>query len=93
MATTLTPEELPLIKTYEWDRQLEDLREVDKRPVGFVRDGRLYVSGEEGDGFIDYYGEFRGGDLYIHPALVAWAEQHGGYWEWENAGCIFFVED
>jgi len=53
----------------------------------------ICVSAEEGDGVADYYGEFRGGDMWIDPRLEAWAEKHGAYWEWYNPGRIdCFIE-
>jgi hypothetical protein len=48
----------------------------------------IKVSAEYGDDAADYYGEFRGGYPWINPKLEAFAEKHGCYWEWENAGCI-----
>lgn len=77
-------------------------------PVCFIRDGesQVIVSGEctyddtytHGDDVfqalaIDYYNEFRDGCPWIDPKLEAYAEKHGGYWEWENAACIAFVQD
>jgi hypothetical protein len=62
-------------------------------PPSFIRNGRLYISGEdEGStyGSCDYYGEFRGGDPWISPELLQWAKDRGGYWLWENPGCISF---
>ena len=41
---------------------------------------------------VEYYCEARGGYPWIHPELEAYAEKHDGYWEWENAGCIVFIE-
>jgi hypothetical protein len=59
------------------------------------------VSAESGDGAADYYGEglallaeelgkpVEGAGLpWINPKLEAWAEAHGVYWEWVNAGVI-----
>lgn len=60
-------------------------------PRSFIIDGKtLAISGEEGDGLLDFYGEFRGGYPYIHPKLEAWATKMGGYWEWQNPGAIAF---
>jgi hypothetical protein len=40
--------------------------------------------------FLDYYGEYRGGYSWIHPDLIKWAEDHKGYWEWQNPSNIAF---
>ncbi len=90
---TYTPGDLPLIDTFDWDSKIRDLVPVKKRPKGRLDEGRLYVSAEEGDGFADYYGEFcdNGGDPYIDPALEAWAEERGMYWDWVNPGEIVLV--
>jgi hypothetical protein len=42
--------------------------------------------------FADYYGEFRGGCPWIHPALETWAKDHGFYWEWVNPGAVALVK-
>jgi len=64
--------------------------------VGFtdslgVSEETIQVCDEHGDGLIDYYGDFRGGYPYVHPELVEWAANQGGYWEWEHPGAISFV--
>lgn len=69
----------------------------DKVPVGeaaFESDGLVYVSAEHAHtaGWIDYYGEFRGGYPVIPEELEAYAEKIGGYWEWQNPGCIVLAE-
>ena len=61
-------------------------------PSVFVREGQIFVSAEDGRGFADYYGEFRGGYPYIHESLTEFAETRGMYWEWQNPGCIVLVE-
>lgn len=76
-----------------WDDAKRDLVEKSINPTVFERDGRVLVSGECGDGLIDFYGEFRGGYPYIHPELEKFAKAHKGYWEWENPGAISFVEN
>lgn len=73
-------------------------------PVCFIRDGEnhVIVSSEthakivlNGETFqtaiIDYYGEFRGDYPWIDPKLRAYAEELGGYWEWENPACIVLI--
>lgn len=57
--------------------------------VFFNRDGQglLYLSGEDGQYFADYYGELSGdGYPTIDERLEAIADKYGTYWEWENAG-------
>ena len=83
---------IPAISMYDWDSEINDVITVYIKPLAFERDGMLCVSAENGDGFADYYGEFRGGTPFIHPDLEKWAADHGGYWEWENPGCIIFVK-
>lgn len=58
------------------------------KPHGFVRSGEtvLRVSGEHGDGLVDYYGPK--GYSFIHPELEAWADKRGMFWEWENPSNI-----
>lgn len=78
----------------------------EKYPVCFVREGedRVIVSGEChakvkicGEIFntavIDYYGEYRGGSLWIDPKLVAYAAKMNAFWEWECPACIFLVKN
>ena len=81
------------IDGFEWNRESKDLEEIKVNPTVFERDNRVLVSCEDGKGFADYYGEFRGGYPYIHPALVAWAEKRGMYWDWENPGSIMLVKE
>lgn len=90
--SALQPEDLPELDTFDWNG--DDLVEIRKRPRGFVDKGTglLCVSGEEGDGFVDYYGEFRGGCPYINPKLEQWAKERGCYWEWRDAGSICLAE-
>ena len=65
---------------------------TDRPPYVFERDGQLFVSSEEGDEFSDYYGEYYE-PMYIDERLETIAEKNGGYWEWEDAGSIVFVDD
>jgi hypothetical protein len=60
-------------------------------PPAFVREndwGRMQImlSTEESESYLfaDYYGDYRGGYPWIHPALEAWAKARGFYWEWVN---------
>lgn len=70
-----------------------DFVEVSQQPYSFIRDDRLFISGEEGDNACDYYGEFRGGFPYINPVLEAFAAKNGGYFDWENPACIVFCKN
>lgn len=72
-------------------RDLRDIVYNGKSPTVFRRNDSIFVSAEDGGYFADYYGEFRGRYPWIHPILETWAKSHGGYWEWENPGCIYFV--
>tara|TARA_R110001583_G_scaffold174017_8_gene328269 strand:- start:161 stop:400 length:240 start_codon:yes stop_codon:yes gene_type:complete len=67
---------------------LDSNLEMTTRPCEFIeREGNLLCADIDA---IDYYGEFRGGTPYIAPELEKWAEEQGGYWEWENAEAIVF---
>ena len=57
-------------------------------PTVFYRDDTLFVSGEDGGYFADYYGEYRGGYPWIDARLIKIATDAGMFWEWENPGCI-----
>lgn len=67
--------------------------ELKKKPFhAFESDeGQLMISAENGTTHIDYYGEYRGGYAYICDELEQWAKKIGGYWEWQNPGCIGLV--
>lgn len=71
--------------------EILNIDDVRARPHAFISDGELLISGEYGDGAMDYYGEYRGGEPYIHPELIEWAEKNDGYWEWVHPGAISFV--
>jgi len=86
------------IATFDWvkDEVTGDLDyvEVERTPDhGTTEDGDLWVSGEDGLGFVDFYGEFRGGYPYIDPAIIEWATEHGGHFEWRDPGSIVFYAD
>lgn len=83
-------ETLPALAGIKWDRQSREFIDVLVKPHAFERDGILHISGEHGDNACDYYGEHRGESLWINPALEQWAKDNGGYFEWQNAGCIVF---
>ena len=71
----------------------KELVDVYEPPYSFIKDGNLYISGENGDNACDYYGEFRGGYPYINPALLEFAKKNKGIFEWENPACIVFCKD
>ena len=81
-------ENLPLLPNMVWNREAGEYVDGFVAPRGFIRDGYLFVSGEEGDDAMDYYGEYRGGYAWINPVLEQFAADNNCYWEWENAGCI-----
>jgi len=70
------------------DQLLKEIPAIDgMMPEARVNEeGVLQFSAEEGDGILDYYGEFTGGYPYIHPNLLAWASSEGYFFEWENPG-------
>jgi len=76
----------PTIHIQVLDAQLE----MTTRPVVFVKHETLIMTADPDA--IDYYGEFRGGTPYIAPELEKWAEEQGGYWEWENPEAISFTK-
>jgi len=69
-------------------KNLNKLKKAVEGVTAFERDGLLFVSAEDGQGFADYYGQFTGGYPYIDERLEKFAEKHGCYWEWQDAGCI-----
>lgn len=60
------------------------------KPTLFEVDGELRMSAEDGKYFADYYGEFNGGGMYIHPEIEKVAEENGYYADWEDAGTVVF---
>ena len=86
---------LPALPGYTWNDETKDLDEIKVSPeeYAFVREGEdvLRVTAERFQ-FADYYDEFGKGYPYIHPDLEAWAEKHGGFWEWENPSNIGFYK-
>jgi hypothetical protein len=70
----------------------KDLRKIksgvdNKPPVVFEKDGFIYVSAEENDGYADYY------RYYINKDLIKVADKYGTFWEWEDAGSIMFAPE
>lgn len=52
------------------------------------------ISAEEPDSWLwlDYYGEYRDGCVWVSPDLESRVEAAGYYVEWENPGCALVVE-
>ncbi|PLX71844.1 MAG: hypothetical protein C0602_00290 [Denitrovibrio sp.] len=49
--------------------------------------GHFVISGEEGDGLLDYYEEYPGDFVFgIHRSIVDALAKHGLYAEWYNPG-------
>lgn len=81
---------LPYLTVLNWK---EEFVEVEKQPTYYIQDNFLYITGGDGLGFVDYFGEYREGNPWIHPELEKWAQRNNGYWEWENPNCIIFLEN
>jgi hypothetical protein len=70
----------------------KDLRKIKsgldgKPPHVFEKDGFIYVSAEEGDGYADFF------EYYINKDLEKVANKYGAFWEWEDAGSIMFAPE
>jgi hypothetical protein len=74
----------PETKEFEWKTA---------PPHTFEVDGVVHVSGEHGDGAIDYYGEFRGGYPWINPQIEEVAKKCGYHIEWFDPGSIAFYKE
>ena len=81
---------LPACKDFDFKNG--EIVEVFIKPHAFIQDDTLMISAENGDGLADYYGEFRGGDPYIHEDLEKWAEENDGMWQWFNPASIGFYK-
>jgi hypothetical protein len=82
--------ECPEIEFYVYNKKLLESDLVKRQPEHcYKEDDRLTIYDAR---VIDYYGEFRGGDPYINPQLVRWAEKRGMYWEWENPEAIVLCD-
>jgi len=74
--------------------QVKSKMDTGRTPQMFEKDGLLYVSGEDGEYFADYYGELSGdGYPTIDARLEAIADKYGMYWDWEDAGSIVLSPD
>lgn len=51
------------------------------------------ISGEDGSGLIDYYGEFRCGYRWIHPEIERLAAEAGVQLEWIDPGTVGVYAD
>lgn len=71
-----------------WNKETKELEDVKVKAFVFMDGDTIRVSSEDGNGLIDYYGEFRGGDPYINPILEEFAKSVGGFWEWRDPSCI-----
>jgi hypothetical protein len=62
--------------------------------VIFKRDGKIYLSTERENSYLfaDYYGEYRGGYPWVSEFAENYAKSLGGYWEWENPGCLVLIK-
>ena len=90
MRVTTLQKRLPSIQSFQWVKGV-GLVDTMIQPHSFIMDGKtLAISGEYGDGLLDFYGEFSSDWPYIHPTLEEWATKMGGYWEWQNPGAIAF---
>lgn len=60
----------------------------------FFRDNEIIISAENVDSeyFADYYGEFRGGGMWVNPELEAALSKIGCFLEWVNPGCLKVYE-
>lgn len=84
--------ELETFTVPDFDVKKGDVVQTKRCPTVFIRANTLHVSGEDGGFFVDYYGEYRGGDPWIDPRLENWANMRGYYWEWDNPGSISLWE-
>ena len=84
-------QDLRNVKIQDLDDNLEMVDVSIEKAIIKRDDGQLIVSAESGLWVADYYGEFRGGFPWVHPAIEAVAAKHGKYVEWENAGAIGFA--
>lgn len=52
------------------------------------RPDQIILSAEDGGYFADYYGEFRGGDSWVHESIEEWAKAHGYEIGWRDPGSV-----
>ena len=46
-----------------------------------------------GQGYFDFYGEFRSSGMYVSPKITKMAEKYGYYIDWYNAGVAIAVPE
>ena len=89
----------------DWNRETKQMEEKQVPPTLILdrdHEGQIIVSAEDGLGWCDYYAEYLRESLDddgkiqnafgIATALHDVADEHGYFWEWENAGCIVACE-
>lgn len=79
-----------------WNKETKDFEDCFVHPTVMINvdcGAIATVIAEDGKGLVDYYGEFRGGYPYIHPALETFAASHNCAWEWVNPGSIGLYHD
>jgi hypothetical protein len=82
-----------LLPTVKWNRQTKKHDDVKIPCASFIRDGLLIVGNDDGEYFLDYYGEFFPKEApYIHPMIEQWAKDNNCYWEWRDPGSIVLYE-
>lgn len=77
---------LPMLTAFKWDRSAHDLVQYETKPRAFLRDNKLFISAENGDGAANC------DTLTVNPRLVEWAKKQGGYFEWYDNGTIVLAE-
>lgn len=63
-------------------------QELHPRAFKGERPNQIIVSVEDGGHFGDYYGEYRGGDPWIHEAIEEWCQRHGYEADWRDPGSL-----
>lgn len=76
----------------KWDAEKREYLDIEVSPTVIERDGKIFISAEDGLVWADYYGEYAGGYAVIDKRLEAFAKERGFYWEWENPGAIYLCE-
>lgn len=77
----------------KWNKDTKKHEACDRFPTVFEREGKIFVSAEDGGYFVNYYGQYDdGGACWIHEDIEDVAKKFNGYWEWENPACIYFCE-
>ncbi len=87
--TSLDNIQLPKDMDYVFNKTTRKIDEILKEAPIKIVDGNIICCGEQEDSFLwfDYYGEYRGGCMWVNEKLETWAKENFGkyaYWEWEN---------